>query len=35
MLKDSYERVKKLLKENDGKLKELATQLMKHETLTA
>ena len=33
MLKDSYARVKKLLKENENKLSNLAKELIKHETL--
>lgn len=35
MLKDSYERVKKLLKENESKLKDLAVELTIKETLSA
>ena len=31
--KESYSRVKKLLKDNDKKLKDLASELIKHETL--
>ncbi len=35
ILKDSYERVKKLLRDNEKKLQNLASELIKHETLTA
>lgn len=33
--KESYNRVKTLLKTNEGKLKDLATELVKKETLSA